>query len=143
MKCQCAGCPVQVNSACAKPKIMARDEMMKNMNSGNIQNILSPGMMQNMEMMKNMTPEKMRSMSREEMQKMSDEMMKNTPKEEISGMMPKAEDMPGPYCANGFAVCKDFDFSRMCICSGCQVYKDYNLRKAKPTIYFCKDGKAT
>jgi hypothetical protein len=142
-ECQCGVCPVQADSACAKPKITARTEMIKNMNSGNVQNILSPGMMQNMEMMKNMSPEKMRNMSREEMQKMSDEMMKNTPKEGSSGMMPKTEDMPGPYCANGVAVCKDLNFSKMCICSGCQVFKDFKLNKGRPTIYFCKEGKAT
>jgi hypothetical protein len=51
-------------------------------------------------------------------------------------MMPKLEDMPEPYCANGVAVCKDLDFSKMCICSGRQVFKDFNLMKAKPTIYF-------
>jgi hypothetical protein len=95
MKCQCPMCPVQVNSACAKPKIVARDEMMK-----------------------------------------------NTPKEQIEGMMPKAEDMPGPYCANGVAVCKDFDFNKMCICSGCKVFKDFNLTKGKPMSHFCKEGKA-
>jgi hypothetical protein len=141
-KCQCGVCPVQADSACAKPKIVARNEMMSNMNSGNLQNILGPGMMKNMEMMKNMSPEKMRSMSREEMKNMSDEMMKNTPKEEISGMMPKVEDMPGPYCANGVAVCKDLDFSKVCICSGCQVFKEFNLMKAKPMSFFCKEGKA-
>jgi hypothetical protein len=143
MKCQCGVCPVQANSVCAKPKIAARNEMMSNMNSGNLQNILGSGMMKNMEMMKNMTPEMMRSMSKEQMQSMSDEMMKNTPKEDISKMMPKAEDMPGPYCANGVAVCQDFDFNKICICSGCQVFKDFNLKKAKPMSYFCKDGRAT
>jgi hypothetical protein len=142
MKCQCAMCPVQANSACAKPKIVARDEMMKNP-SGEMSKIMSPGMMKNMEMLKNMGPETMRSMSREQMKSMSDEMMKNTPKEQMAGMMPKAEDMPGPYCANGVAVCKDFDFNKMCICSGCKVFKDFNLTKGKPMRYFCKEAKAT
>jgi hypothetical protein len=141
-KCKCGACPVQANSACAKPKIMARDEMMKNPIS-EMNRIMTPGMMQNMEMMKNMSPETMRSMSREQMKNLSDEMMKNTPKEQISAMMPKVEDMPGPYCANGVAVCKDLDFSKTCICSECQVFKDFNLMKGKPMSYFCKDGKAT
>ena len=143
MKCQCGICPVQVNSACAKPKIAARNEMMKNMNTGNLQGILGPGMMQNMEMLKNMNPEMMQNMSQEEMKKMSDEMMKNTPKEDSSRMMLKPEDMPGPYCAIGVAACKDFDYTKVCICPGCQVYTDYNLTKAKPMSIFCKNGKAT
>jgi hypothetical protein len=162
MKCKCVTCPVQVNSACAKPKVMARMEMVKNTE---MSKKMSPEMAQNMtpEMMKNMTPEmmkdsgmmknaemlknmslgQMRSMSREDMKKMSDEMMKNTPKEQIVMMKPNVEDMPGPYCANGVAFCKDLDFSKICICSGCEVFKDFSLMKAKPTIYFCKDGKAT
>jgi hypothetical protein len=143
MKCQCGSCPVQVNSACAKPKITARNDMVKNMTSGNLQGILGPGMMQNMEMLKNVNPEMMRNMSQEEMKKMSDEMMKNTPKEDTSKIMPKPEDLPGPYCANGVAVCKDLDFSKACICTSCEVYKDFNLMKGKPMSYFCKDGKAT
>jgi hypothetical protein len=142
MKCKCGLCPVQANSACAKPKIAARDEMMKNPNA-EMSSIMTPGMIKNLEMIKNMNPETMRSMSREQMKNMSDEMMKNTPKEQIASMMPKPEDMPGPYCANGVAVCKDLDFSKMCVCSGCQVFKDFNLMKGKPTRYYCKDGKAT
>jgi hypothetical protein len=142
-KCQCINCPIQTSSLCAKPKIDARAEMISNVNSGNVQNIVGPGMMKNAEMMRNITPEMMMLMSKEQMKSLSDEMMKNTPKEDTSKMMPKPEDMPGPYCANGIAVCKDFDFTKVCICPGCQVFKDFNLMKAKPTSYFCKDGKAT
>lgn len=104
MKCKCAMCPVQTDSACAKPKIMAQKEMMK---------------------------------------KMTPEMVKNMTKEQIEMNMPKMEDMPGPYCSNGVAVCKDFDFNKMCICASCQVFKDFNLMKGKPMSYFCKNGKAT
>jgi hypothetical protein len=43
MKCQCAMCPVQANSACAKPKIAAREEMLENMRSGNTEKLLGPG----------------------------------------------------------------------------------------------------
>ena len=82
-------------------------------------------------------------MRTEMMKKMTPEMTKDMTMEQKAAMMPKPEDMPGPYCANGVAVCKDFDLSKMCICSGCQVFKDFNLNKAKPNIYFCKDGKAT
>jgi hypothetical protein len=142
-KCQCVNCPVQTGRECAKPKIAARNNMMSNVNSGNLQNILSPGMIKNAEMMKNMTAETMMKMSREQQKSLSDEMKKNMSQDDPSKMMPKPEDMPGPYCANGVAACKDFDYSKMCICSGCQVFKDYNLMKAKPMMYFCKDGKAT
>jgi hypothetical protein len=140
-KCQCVNCPVQTSSLCAKPKIAARAEMINNVNSGNVQGIVGSGMMKNAEMMRNMTAEQMMHMSREQMKSLSDEMMKNTSQD--PSKMPKLEDMPGPYCANGVAACNDFDFSKTCICPGCQVYKDFNLTKAKPTNYFCKEGKAT
>ena len=142
-KCRCINCPVQINSGCTKPKISARNDMINKMNSGNVQDILGSGMMKNAEMMKNMTPEMMLKMSRGQQKSMSDEMMKNMSNDDSSKMVPKAEDMPGPYCATGFAICEDFDFSKMCICSECQVFKDFNLAKARPNIYFCKDGKAT
>ena len=139
-ECQCVTCPVQANSACAKPKIAARNDMLKNpMNM--MQQFMSPGMMQNLDMLKNMNPNQLRGMSREQMQSMSDQMMKNTPKEEIEAMKPKADDMPGPYCANGVAVCKDFDFVKACMCSSCQVFKNFNLAKGKPVLYYCRDGK--
>jgi hypothetical protein len=99
-------------------------------------------MMKNVEMLKDINPQKMMAMSIEERKKLSDEMMKNSPKEDYENAMPKVEDMPGPYCANGVAACKDLDFSKVCICSGCRVFKDFNLKGSKPTIYFCKDGKA-
>ena len=162
MKCKCVSCPVQANSECAKPKIATRlemvrnsemaknmdPEMMKHVSPEEMKNMTpdimkNEGMIKNAEIVKNMGIEQMLSVSREDMKKMSDEMMKNMPKEQIAMMQPKTEDMPGPYCANGTAICKDLDFSKMCICNGCQVFKDYNLMKAKPTLYFCKDGKAT
>ena len=139
-KCKCVACPVQTNSACAKPKIDARNEMLQNP-SKMMQQIMSPGMMRNVEMLQNMDMSRMMSMSREEQKKMSDEMMKNTPKEETDKMMPKAEDLPGPYCSNGVAFCKDLDFTKTCICSSCQVFKDFSLGKGKPTSYYCKNGK--
>jgi hypothetical protein len=139
-QCKCITCAVQTGSACAKPKIAARNDMIENPGKM-MQQIMSPGMMKNMEMMKNMNPEQLRGMSREQMQRMSNEMMKNTPKEQTAGMAPKAEDMPGPYCAYGVSVCKDLDFSKICMCSGCQIFKNFNLAKAKPMTYFCKDGK--
>ena len=131
-----------MDSACAKPKIAARNEMVQNPEKI-MQQIMSPGMMKNVEMMRNMNLQQLRSMSQEQMQSMSDEMMKNTPKEQTDSMAPKPEDMPGPYCANGVAVCKDFDYNNACICSSCQVFRDFNLMKGKPMSYYCKDGKAT
>ena len=139
-QCKCVTCAVQTDSACAKPKIAARNDMIDNPHKM-MQQIMSPGMMKNMEMLKNMNPEQMMTLSREQMQSMSDEMMKNTPKEQTAAMAPKPEDMPGPYCAYGVSVCKDLDFSKTCLCSGCQVFKNFNLAKAKPMEYFCKDGK--
>jgi hypothetical protein len=139
LKCKCVTCPVQADSPCAKPKIGARNDMVKN--PGNmIQQIMSPRMMKNLEMLKNMNPGQLRGMSRDQMQSMSDEMMKNTPKEQIAETAPKAEDMPGPYCANGVAVCKYLDLSKTCSCSSCVVFKDYNLSRAKPTSYYLEKG---
>ena len=140
MKCKCINCSVQVDSACAKPKIAARNEMLNNPGKM-IENIMSPGMMKNLEMIKNMNLGGLRSMSREEMKSRSDEMMKNTPKEQINGMAPKPEDIPGPYCASGVAACKDLDYGKNCSCSICQVFKDFNLSKGKPMSYFCRNGK--
>ena len=139
-KCKCIICPVQTNSECTKPKIAARNDMMEN--PGNMmQQLMSPGMMKNLEMVKNMNMEQMKGMSKEQMKNMSDEMMKNTPKEQIEGMTPKTEDMPGPYCANGVAACKDLEFSKVCICGSCQVFKDFNLAKGETILYYCRDGK--
>ena len=140
LKCRCVSCSVQAFSACAKPKIAARNDMVENP-AKMMQQIMSPGMMKNLEMIKNMNMEQMMVMSAEERKRMSDEMMKNTPQEQFAGMAPKTEDMPGPYCANGVAVCKDFDFSKTCSCNGCQVFKNFDLAKGKPISYFCRDGK--
>jgi len=58
------------------------------------------------------------------------------------GMMPPSADLPGLYCATGFATCKDLDFSKMCMCGGCPVWEKYKLASGKPMGYFCRDGKA-
>ena len=138
-KCRCITCPVQSDSACIKPKIAARNQMMQN---PDLSKILSPGMMKNIDMLKGMGLADIRGMSTEQMRKMSDEMMRNTPKEQIDSMMPKTEDMPGPYCANGVAACKDLDFSKMCQCGGCPVYFEHSLIKGQPNMFYCRDGKA-
>jgi hypothetical protein len=85
-----------------------------------------PKIMLGMEMKKKMTPE----------------MMKSLTMEQKAAMMPKPEDMPGPYCTIGTAACEDLDYSKVCICPGCQVFKDYNLMKANEMGTFCKNGKA-
>ena len=70
------------------------------------------------------------------------EMVQGMTGEHIAKMLPNADNMAGPYCANGLAACKDLDFNKMCLCSVCQLFKDFNLIAGKPTSYFCKDGKA-
>jgi len=137
----CATCPVQTDSACTKPKIAAEmtwwkileddaedDESRNDEECGNDEEH---------------EPRQMMSMSKEQMQAMSDEMTKNTPKDQTNSLAPKPDDLPGPYCAIGVSVCKDLDFSKICMCSGCSVFKNFNLAKAKPMNYFCKDGKPT
>jgi hypothetical protein len=80
-----------------------------------------------MKMMKNMTPD----------------MMKDKTKEQIAMMMPKMEDMPGPFCSIGTSICKNLDYTQMCMCATYQVFKDFNLMNGKPMSYFCKTEKAT
>jgi hypothetical protein len=76
------------------------------------------------------------------LEEMTSETMQGMTREQIAMMLPKVDNLPGPYCANGVAACKDFDFSKMCLCSACQLFKDFNLMTGKPTSYFCKDGRA-
>ncbi len=70
------------------------------------------------------------------------ELIKSMTKEQIASMLPKVDDVPGPYCATGVAPCKDLNFSKICFCNDCQVFKEKHLTTCKPTNYFCKDGKA-
>ncbi len=60
---------------------------------------------------------------------------------DMSDMMPTTEDVPGVYCANGAAVCKDIDTTQMCVCGNCPVWEEYNLSGEKPMGYYCRDGK--
>jgi hypothetical protein len=59
-----------------------------------------------------------------------------------SGMTPKADDVPGLYCASGAATCKDIDTKQMCICGDCPLWKASHLASGKPLGYYCRDGKA-
>ena len=138
--CKCITCPVQANSPCAKPKIEARNELVQNPQKL-MEKMMTPGMMKNMEMVKGMDIKQMIGMSKEQMKAMGEEMNKNVPKESYETMAPKPEEMPGPYCALGVATCKDFDFTKPCMCTSCQIFNKYNLGKAKPNLYFCRDGK--
>ena len=49
-------------------------------------------------------------------------------------------DIPGMYCATGQAVCRDTDYSKMCICTTCLIWTEYGLANRKPMGYFCRDG---
>ena len=138
--CKCVTCPVQQNSPCAKPKIATRNELVQNPQKF-MQQMMSPGMMKNMEMVRGMSVQQLMGMSQAEQKAMGEEMSKNFPKESSENMLPKPEDFPGPYCANGVATCKDFDFTKQCVCSICQVFNRNNLAKAKPNLYFCREGK--
>ncbi|MCE5214574.1 MAG: hypothetical protein LLF83_07645 [Methanobacterium sp.] len=40
------------------------------------------------------------------------------------------------------STCHDSDFSKMCICNECMVWKENNLDKGEPMGYFCRDGEA-
>jgi hypothetical protein len=105
------------------------------MQNPDLSQMMSPGMMKNVDIVRGMSIGDIRGMSMDQMRKMSDEMMKNTPKEQIDSMRPKTEDMPGPECTNGVAACKDLDFSKMCQCGGCQVYLEHSLSRSKPNFY--------
>ena len=83
-KCQGVNCPVQASSECTKPKIAARKDMMDNVNSGNLQNIMGTGMLKNTEMMKNTSGEG----------------------------APKPEDLPGPYCPTARQAAKTWIIAR-------------------------------
>jgi len=55
---------------------------------------------------------------------------------------PNPQDVPRLYCSSGKAACKDIDTKQMCICGACPVWHKFKLAGAKPTLHFCRDGKA-
>lgn len=59
------------------------------------------------------------------------------------GEAPKPEDVPGVYCSEGRASCRDLDFDRQCICGTCDVWKEFDLKDACPNNHFCQQGRAT
>ena len=84
-KCRCVACTVQTTSECAKPKLASRKEMMENPASM-LSQIMTPGMMRNLDVVKNMGNPM--GMSMDQMKARSDEMMRNTSKEQIEGIYP-------------------------------------------------------
>ncbi|MDY0385754.1 MAG: DUF2769 domain-containing protein [Methanolobus sp.] len=56
--------------------------------------------------------------------------------------VPAAGDVPGIYCSTGKATCQDLDPDKKCICNTCDVWKEYVLESSKPSMYFCKKGRA-
>jgi hypothetical protein len=61
----------------------------------------------------------------------------------LEGEVPNPEDVPGVYCSEGEARCQDLDFDRQCICSACDVWKEYDIKDAQPNNHFCQHGRAT
>lgn len=68
---------------------------------------------------------------------------KQTLKNAPAGEVPDPENVPGVYCSEGTATCQDLDFDRQCICSSCEVWKEYDLKNANPNNHFCQHGRAT
>ena len=56
--------------------------------------------------------------------------------------MPNPEELPGPFCSIGKAVCNDLDKNKACICNTCLVFKEFNLVSGKPIEHFCLNDKA-
>ena len=52
----------------------------------------------------------------------------------------KHEEIPGQYCGAGKATCTDLDPGQTCMCTGCEVFKQYELMKGQPIGYYCRDG---
>ena len=56
---------------------------------------------------------------------------------------PKPKDVSRLYCSSGKAACKDLELKQMCICGACPVWRRNKLSEAKPTLHFCRDGRAS
>ncbi len=59
-------------------------------------------------------------------------------KEQMPTGVPKPENVPGVYCSQGIAVCKDLDPGKPCVCPTCAVWAENNLGSQ----YYCQRGKA-
>ncbi len=51
------------------------------------------------------------------------------------------QEIPGLYCITGKSKCKDLDFEQACQCSGCDIWKEYELGDKKPREYYCLKDK--
>ncbi|WP_414469121.1 DUF2769 domain-containing protein [Methanobacterium sp. ACI-7] len=52
------------------------------------------------------------------------------------------DEIPGLYCVTGKSKCKDFDSEQSCQCSGCDIWKKYELDKREPEEYYCVKSEA-
>jgi hypothetical protein len=84
-------------------------------------------------------PAQMESTCFKEKQKKIEEIM---PKIESGEMELDTNLFPTLYCASGKASCPDIDFSQMCQCNKCPLWKEYDLPYGEPLGYFCRDGEA-
>ncbi len=66
--------------------------------------------------------------------------MEMMPKIKESKKMPQPEMIPGMYCATGKGTCDDVDFTKMCQCNLCAIWKENKLDQGEPMGYFCRDG---
>lgn len=82
-------------------------------------------------------PVQAKSRCAQEREKKLEEIIKSEEKK-----LPKPEEMAKLYCSGGRTSCKDTDFEQMCICGQCPVWDEYGLANARPTMYYCRDGKA-
>jgi hypothetical protein len=89
-----------------------------------------------------MCPMQAQSACAKDLQSKMMEMKQSMQDGKMQMMTPMPEMVPGVYCSSGNATCKDLDFSKMCICPTCQVFKEHNLMTGTPMGYFCRDGKA-
>ena len=58
------------------------------------------------------------------------------------GKASSPQKVPGIYCSTGEAVCKDLNSNNECICKTCSVWKEYDLKNANISEYYCSSGKA-
>jgi len=65
--------------------------------------------------------------------------MAQTPMEKMDM---KPDELAGPFCTTGVASCRDLDMNKACICPSCQIYKEYNLKDARPVEHYCFNDKA-
>jgi hypothetical protein len=64
--------------------------------------------------------------------------LENARKEDVL----EPQNVPGVYCSTGKATCQDLNPKKQCICTACEVWKEYHLQKVDPVLYFCTKGKA-